>query len=69
MLLEEKLPENFMITMSFPYLQEEQVSLVPLNVLKKKKEQLSPWIHHKWYDLLKFYFSFFKSSCSYLSDH
>lgn len=38
MLLEEKLPENFMITISFPYLQEGQVSLVPLNVLKKKKE-------------------------------
>lgn len=49
MVLEENLPENFMITISFPYLQEGQVSLVPLNVLKKKKEQLSRWIHRKWY--------------------
>jgi len=49
MVCEEKLPENFIITISLPYLQEGQVSLVPLNVLKKKREQLSRWIHHKWY--------------------
>lgn len=49
MLHEEKLLENFMIRVSLSYLQEGQVRLVPLNVLKKKKEQLSRWIHHKWY--------------------
>lgn len=49
MVCEERLPENFIITMLFPYKQEGQVSLVPLNVLRKKKEQLSHWIHHKWY--------------------
>lgn len=54
---EEKLPESFMITMSLPYLQEGRVSLVPLNVLKKKKEQLSRWIHHKWY--VSQFFKFF----------
>lgn len=56
MVCEKKLPENFMITVSIPYLQEGRVSLVPLNVLKKKKEQLFRWIHHKWYVSPLFFF-------------
>lgn len=62
MVCEEKLQENFVITVSLPYLQEGQVSRVPLNVLKKKKEQLSHWIPHKWYVSI---FLFFKFSYSY----
>lgn len=45
----KRLPENFTIAISLAYFQGEQVSLVPLNALKKKKEQLSHWIHRKWY--------------------
>lgn len=44
----EKLLENFSHNFHACF-QGERVSLVPLNALKKKKEQLSLWIHHKWF--------------------